>query len=111
MDLKQRLLTPHLDEAAVEVAGLGTVTVRALNRWELLAAGKTEKQGVAAMERAILAFAMVDPTMTEDEVGQWQKAAPPGEIQPVLARVNELSGIGQSAAKEAYKSVPDESRS
>lgn len=109
MDLKQRLLTPHLEQSPVEVPGLGTVTVRALNRWELLAAGKTEKQGVAAMERAILAFAMVDPALTEDEVGQWQKSAPPGEIQPVLAKVNELSGIGQSAPKEAYKSLRDES--
>jgi hypothetical protein len=43
-------------------------------------------KGIEATERKILALGMVDPTMTEAEAGQWQKASPGGEIEAVSLR-------------------------
>lgn len=106
---KSALTAPRLPEADVEIPGVGTVRVRGLSRFELLLAGKTGGDDTAAMERKMLSFAMVDPDLSEKDVEAWQKASPAGEIAPVVAAVNELSGVGRESAKEAYKSVRDES--
>lgn len=106
---KAALFAERLPRGEVEIPNVGTVTVRGLSRIELLLAGKLSDQGPAAMERRMLAFAMVDPEMSEGDVERWQQSAPAGEIQPIVAKVNELSGIGRDAQKEAYKSLRDES--
>lgn len=103
---KESLFKPRLPEDDVDVPGIGKLRVRGLNRIEAMQvqnAGGTE-----ATERKILALAMVDPKLTEDEVRQWQKAAPAGELEPVTTRVAELSGMAQGSDKEAYKSFPGE---
>lgn len=106
---KAALFADRLPREDVEIPGVGTVTVRGLSRAELLLAGKLSDQGAAAMERRMLAFAMVDPEMSEGDVERWQGACPAGEIQPIVAAVNRLSGIGKDAEKEAYKSLRGES--
>lgn len=101
---KELLFKSRLPEADVEVPGVGTVRVRGLNRGEALSI-QNVKDGpgmVAAMERKMLALALVDPVLTEAEVGQWQKAATAGELEPVGDKVSELSGMTPGAAKEAY---------
>lgn len=84
----------------------GTITVRGLSRWEMIQGGKKEDE--LAQERFILSCAMVDPAMNEDDIAAWQKASPPGEINLVALKVNELSGIGQGADKSDLRSVPVE---
>jgi len=103
---KELLLKPRLPEADVEVPGIGTVRVRGLNRAEAMRVQAAK--GVEATERVILALGMVDPALTEAEAGQWQKAAPAGEIEPVSRVIAELSGMVEGADKAAYKSVRDD---
>lgn len=87
----------------VQIPGVGTVTVRGLSRKELM--GIDHEAGVLVAERQTLALAMVDPRLSEDEVEVWQDNSPADEISPVMNEVNRLSGLGQNAHKEAYKSV------
>lgn len=86
--------------AEVEIEGVGTVTVRALSRHEMIQGGKLEDDTMA-QERYILSKAMVDPPMGEHDVAAWQKCSPPGEINKVAMKVNELSGIGKGADKSS----------
>lgn len=86
--------------AEVEIEGVGTITVRALSRWEMIQGGKLADDPMG-QERFILSKAMVDPPMAEHDVAEWQKCSPPGEINKVAAKVNELSGIGQGADKSS----------
>lgn len=104
---KEALFQPRLPEAEVEIPGVGTIRVRGLSRYEMLTAGRQESKGVLAMEKLMLHFGMVDPALTEDEVGRWQRCSPASEVSPVVAKINELSGIGKDAQKEAYKSLRD----
>lgn len=105
---KEALFVSRLPEDDVEIPGVGIVRVRGLSRHEMLTAGRLESKGVEAMERLMLHYGMVDPAIGEDDAARWQKVSPAGEIMPVVARINELSGIGPAAQKEAYKSLRDE---
>lgn len=120
-DLKARLLGPRaqttsgMSEDDVEVPGLGTVRVRGLSRFEILVARKaTDNEAnidgprALMLERKMVAAAMVDPPMTEAEVGTWQKVGSANEIGVVVDKIRELSGLDEGAPKEAYKSVRDE---
>jgi hypothetical protein len=97
---KSALLADRVSDktAEVEIEGVGTVTVRALSRWEMIQGGKLED---LAQERFILSKAMIDPPMGEHDVAEWQKCSPPGEINKVATVVNQLSGIGQGADKSS----------
>jgi len=88
-------------EDDVEVPGLGTFRVRALSRFEALHV--QEADGVAATERRVLSLGLVDPKLTEAEVGRWQKVAEAGELDPVSSRIAELSGLAPESAKEQVK--------
>lgn len=109
---KDLLLKPRLPEADVEIPGVGTVRVRGLSHQEVLiqrkAADDDNVDGprALAMERKMLTLAMVDPAMTEAEVGEWQRTSPAGDIKLVFEAVQALSGLQEGAAKAAYKSVP-----
>ena len=98
---KELLFKPRLLEADVTIPGVGTVRVRALSRAEAMAAQNLT--GTEAIERRMLSLAMVDPELTEEEVGRWQKASTAGELEPVTNKVTELSGMTDDAAKGAYK--------
>lgn len=96
---KAQLLVDRVTEktAEVEIEGVGTVVVRALSRYEMIVGGKLE-EGLP-QERYILSRAMINPPMGEHDVAEWQKLSPPGEINAVAMKVNELSGIGKGADK------------
>lgn len=102
-DIKNKLLARRLGEDVVEIDGVGPVRVRGLNRDESIAVGQCET--VEERDRVMLSLGMVDPTMTVDEVAQWQKAAPGGELEDVSRKIAELSKLVPSAPKEQYKSV------
>lgn len=96
---KKALLSDRVtgQTGTVEIEGVGEVTVRGLTRYEMILAGKID--GELRQEQFILSAAMVDPEMSEEEVALWQKVSPPGEINTVATKINELSGIGQGAPK------------
>jgi hypothetical protein len=104
---KSALTAPRVPTGEVEIPGVGTITVRGLTRFELLLAGKTGGDDAALMERKMLAFAMVDPEMSEKDVEAWQKASPAGEMMPVVNLVNRLSGVGQGADKSGVPEAGD----
>lgn len=112
---KDLLFKPRLPEADVDVPGLGTVRVRGLSRAEVMLVRKatdTEHMDgprALVLERKMLATAMVDPELTEAEVGRWQQASVAGELEPVTHKIQELSGMLEGSAKEAVKTFRGES--
>lgn len=97
--------------AEVEVPG-GVVKLRALSRYEVALATKTNTGDLVSATSKILSMALVEPEMTEAEVEHWQKIAKFDTIQVVFEKANELSGLGKyakQAQKEAYKSLRGES--
>jgi hypothetical protein len=105
--VRRKLLSDRVAGRTVDVLidGVGTVTVRALSRYEMIVAGKHGAGDDLRQERFILSAAMLSPKLTEDEVEQWQKCSPPGEINAVASAINELSGIGQGASKSDVPEV------
>lgn len=103
---KELLFKPRLPEDEVPVPGIGVMRVRGLSQAE--AHMVEQVSGSAARERKILSMGLVDPELTEAEVGQWQKAAPAGEVTRVALKVADLSGMLDGADKEAYKSLRSE---
>lgn len=101
-DLKAKLLTPWLEEDDVELPGVGTVRVRALNRLEVMKVQRANGD-IAATERIIVASGMVNPAMTEAEVARWQKGRRGGEVGRVSDRIAELSGMTEDAGKQRTK--------
>jgi hypothetical protein len=99
------LFQEALAEADVIVPGKGLVRVRALTRSEVLRLQQVKDgpERTAVIERKMVALAMLRPTMTEREVARWQQASPAGEMDVVTKRINQLSGIDDGAAKEAYR--------
>jgi hypothetical protein len=98
-----------LPEDDVEVPDVGTVRVRAMNRGELLTAGKLNvDKGQRDMERYVLSSCMVDPPMSLEDVDAWFAAGPAMEVQPVVHKINELSGVGKDAAKSGVPGNGDD---
>lgn len=104
---KAALLTPRLKTEEVEIEGVGTVLVRGLSRWEMVEVTKLEdnrqRQDIMA-----LAFGLVDPQMTQDELAAWRRAGSVMEIEAIARKINELSGIGKDAAKSDVPGDGDE---
>lgn len=109
----EQLLAPaSLGEAEVTVGTLGEVRVRALTRAEVLSIRKaTDREDnidgvrVLALERKMLATALVAPVLSEDQVGELQRSLPAGWLEPVVQAIQELSGMLEDSHKRAYKSV------
>jgi hypothetical protein len=98
-----KLLAPRADTATglpeddVEVPHMGTVRVRGLSREEVFECQKAK--GTQAHERKILHLGMIDPAMTESQAAVWQKVSPAAEIEPVVDKIRELSGLDEGADK------------
>lgn len=111
--LKARLLGqsgPRFQEKTITLEGVGDITFRALSRDEVLTGRERNKNKTTAeIERVLVALAMIEPQLTEDEVAEWQAASPAGELETITREIMHLSGMnstsGQPLDKEAYKSV------
>lgn len=103
---KEELLQNRLSEAEVEIPGLGSVRVRGMSRYEFMVVQRImETKGYPVGERYMLHLCLVEPALTEDEAALLVKGSPAGELAPVTEKIRELSGIQDTSAKEAYKSV------
>jgi hypothetical protein len=110
---KEKLLAPRADtetglpEDDVQVPAVGTVRVRGLSRDEVIGIRKAadndpatiDGKRVLILERKMIALAMIDPELSEAEVGQWQRIAPAGELDAVTVKIQELSGMAEAATK------------
>lgn len=99
---REELFRLRLDAEDYEIPGVGVVRLRALSRAEVLAM-RDKELPIVEMDRKLIAAAMVDPTMTEDQVRQWQEACMAGELEPITEAIMRLSGLELGAAKEAMK--------
>lgn len=108
LDLSALTAPDQLDEADVPLRK-GKVRVRGLTRAEVMRVRSSVSsvadaiKRTAELERKMLAKAMVNPAMTIPDVERWQEASAAGEIEPVVQKVQELSGLLDGAAKEAYR--------
>lgn len=111
---KAALFKERLPEAEVDLPGVGTVRVRGLTRAEVLHVRKaTDSENMdgdraLVLERKLLTKAMVDPVLTEAEVGKWQETATPGELEPVIEKVQILSGLLKEEAKSNLSGVREQ---
>lgn len=104
---KETLFKPRLNEAEVDIPGVGTVRVRGLSRVEVMSIrtaadndpATLDGKRAVVLERKMVALAMVDPKLSETEVARWQDAAPAGELEPVTDKISELSGLSEGASK------------
>lgn len=115
MTEKNDLFRVELAQATVELDRGGRtvpIVVQALTRGQFFRI-KEAGLSTALSERKILALAMVDPPMNEEDVATWQEASHANEMEHVVEVVMKLSGFGdkdmESAKRAAYKSVRGES--
>ena len=102
------LLKPRIEEHDFAIEGVGVVKVRALSRAEAHRAQRGDKKGNAVdlevMERRLIRMAMVQPKLTEEQVAQWMKVSPGGELTRLVTFITDISGMKiEEAEKEAYK--------
>lgn len=100
---KAALLAFRLGDGEHEIPDVGTVRIRGLSRAEVLAAQKLGD--VLASDRFMVSRALLEPTLTEDEVGAWQDSSGAGEIEALTVAIAALSGLGAGAAKSGVSGV------
>lgn len=101
---KEALLGQKFGISSVEIPGIGTVKVRPLTRAEAIPFHGVETDYLE-LERKLLSIAMVEPSLTEDEVKTWQEVSPAGQLEVIVDRITEISGMKKDSAKTATKSV------
>jgi hypothetical protein len=110
---KEGLFESRLKEADVDVPGVGVMRIRELSRAEVIdRLWEVDRTVRGAFETRLVSMSLVDPVLTEEEVQRWRTISTHGEIEAVLAKINELSMLTKESAKEAYKefeSNPDAS--
>lgn len=100
-DKSKLLASRGLGLHTVDLGELGEVKVRALTRAEALDfEGEHDER---AAEVGLLALALVEPKLTEDEIRQWQEVSPAGEMAPIVVKVMAISGMTAEAPKETVK--------
>lgn len=98
---KADLLKVKVDTRVYVVEGVGEVKYRGLTRGE--AVGLQGKQmDASAMDRKLLATAVVDPKLTEEEWGEVADATPAGLLSGLSEAIAEASGMRVADAKAAY---------
>ncbi len=101
---KDQLLSGELlglDVEELEVEGVGTFEIRSLSRKEVVDLADHDRDGTAGYEAKALSAAMLTPSMTYQDVLQWQKVAPAGLLQVLVERIQFLSGMEEGSRKEA----------
>jgi hypothetical protein len=81
------------------------VRIRGLSRIEGMYVQMTDDPQV--QERRAMAAGLIDPKLTEHEVGDWQRVALAGEMNPVAERITIISGMAEGSAKQAVKDFVD----
>lgn len=104
---RDALLKSRLAELVYEIPGVGEVRIRSLSGNET-AQIPGFRDDVAAGEEFVLCRAVVDPILTPADVRAWRESAPYDELAGVLTAIFELSGLGETALKDAVKSFRGE---
>lgn len=94
---KNKLLKQQHDSVRFEIEGLGEVEIRPLTRKQVHIC--QAQSDTLEFEAKALSFALVDPELTVNEVKQWQEVAPAGQLEPLIEKIQEISGLNAGAAK------------
>jgi hypothetical protein len=82
------------------------VRIRALSRAEVLRIQAIGRDKALELERHTVSAGLVIPRMTVEQVATWQgNDAAGGDIGRLMEHIRDLSGLGEGAAKAAYKSA------
>lgn len=82
------------------------VRIRAMSRQQMWAIQQVGAGKPRQIEQETIAASLVTPAMTPQQVGAWMAAdAAGGDIAELTIAIRDLSGLGEDAAKAAYKSV------
>jgi hypothetical protein len=103
------LLAGSLPEDVAEIPGVGAVRVRGLSRAELHLLTKKDGGNPRAETSDLFYFThgLVEPKVTEAQAHAIFESMGFGALQPVIAKISELSGVSREAQKDAYKSLRD----
>lgn len=101
------LLAAGVPEDVAEIPGVGTVKVRGLTRAELHLLTKKDGGNPSPETSDLFYFerGMVEPKVTEAQARSIFQSIGFGALQPVIAKISELSGVSRDDQKAAYKSV------
>lgn len=89
-------------EEEVDIPGIGTVLVRGLSRLESMRIFRLAGENHEKVERLTVSYGLVDPQLSEDEVGEWQKHSLANEMNPVMLAIQRLSGFSKDAQDKAF---------
>lgn len=92
----------RLKMETIQLPDGGAVTVRGLTRLEAAAIRDMTGDDSETRERRILTYGLVDPELTEAEVGQWMSNAAFDEITFVSMAIGRLSGLLEDSPREAF---------
>lgn len=100
---REALLKGRLAERVVDLPGVGPVRIRSLSGKEV---AQLPRYATATEdgEVFVLTTAVVEPTLSAEDVAAWREAAGHAEIVMVLSEIFDLSGLGEDSLKEAVKS-------
>jgi hypothetical protein len=101
---KEDLLRQRFGVTDYEIPGVGVVQVRALTHGEALQVAGVETDR-RELEAKVLSWAMMAPSLTEAEALVWIDNSPAGELTDLVKFVQELSGLGEGAAKSGVSGV------
>jgi hypothetical protein len=96
---KELLLKARIPEYEYEIPGVGSIVIRPMTREEMHTITGRNKKDTLRGEVQVLAACMVDPKLSEDEVAQWQRSSPSGELSKIVNKIMELSGLTEDADK------------
>jgi hypothetical protein len=102
---KEILLKPRLLDDTLELLTGGEILVRGLSRTEVR---ELRKAPDADFEVTLVSLGVVEPKLTVDEVRAWSDASPAEELEQVVRKISDLSGMGANSPKEAYKSLREQ---
>jgi hypothetical protein len=100
------LLKPRIGEGTVDIDGVGRFTIRAVTRAQALQVQKIGATGdISGSENLLISLGLVDPVMSPEQVATWAECAPAGELQAISVAIGTISGMHDTAGKDAYKSA------
>lgn len=98
----EALTTQSLNEEDLPLSS-GLVRVRGLSRGEVFMMRKSQQDGglkdEGAWERRMVSLALLQPKLTEEQVGAWQQGPAGGDLETLTEKIQELSGLGEGADK------------
>lgn len=109
----ETLIQVRAGEEDVTLPSGALVRVRGLSRGEVFMMQKSRADGgirdEAAWERRMIHLAMLQPELSEEQVGTWQQGPAGGDLETLGEKIRELSKLGQGAEKSGVPGAGDES--